>query len=37
MVVSWNDSPLDDHDDCPANPQAKINHAVRLMVGAAEP
>lgn len=35
LVVSWNDSPLDDHDKCPGNPDTGINRAVRLVVESA--
>lgn len=32
LVVSWNDSTIDDHDRSPGNRDAAINRAVRLMV-----
>ena len=35
LVVSWNDSPLDDHDDSPGKADTKCNRAARLMVEAA--
>jgi CubicO group peptidase (beta-lactamase class C family) len=31
LIVSWNDSPIDDHDSSPANPETKANQAARLM------
>lgn len=31
LVVSWNDSPLRDHDTSPGNPESQINRAARLM------
>jgi CubicO group peptidase (beta-lactamase class C family) len=31
LVVSWNDSTIDDHDRSPGNPDAAINRAVKLM------
>jgi CubicO group peptidase (beta-lactamase class C family) len=34
LIVSWNDSPIDDHDQSPGNPESKCNQAVRLMVAA---
>ena len=34
LVVSWNDSAIDDHDRSPGNPEAKINRSVRLMTEA---
>ena len=34
LVVSWNDSFVDDLDRSPGNGSAKINRAVRLMVEA---
>jgi CubicO group peptidase (beta-lactamase class C family) len=34
LIVSWNDSPIDDHDQSPGNPDAKGNQAARLMVAA---
>jgi hypothetical protein len=34
MVVSWNDSPIDDHDQSPGNPETRCNQAARLMVQA---
>jgi len=32
LIVCWNDSPIDDHDKSPGNPDTKGNQAVRLMV-----
>ncbi len=34
LIVSWNDSPIDDHDKSPGNPDTKSNRAARLMVEA---
>jgi CubicO group peptidase (beta-lactamase class C family) len=34
LIVCWNDSPIDDHDKSPGNPDSKCNQAVRLMVEA---
>ena len=34
LVVSWNDSPIADHDTSPGNPDTKCNQAVKLMVAA---
>lgn len=34
LIVSWNDSPIDDHDKSPGNPQTKCNQAARLIVEA---
>jgi hypothetical protein len=34
LIVSWNDSPIDDHDRSPADPNTRCNQAVRCMVGA---
>ncbi len=34
LVVSWNDSPIADHDDSPTNPDTLSNQAVRLMMEA---
>jgi len=34
LVVCWNDSPIDDHDKSPGNPDTKVNQAARLMVAA---
>ena len=31
LVVSWNDSRIQDHDASPGNPQSKCNRAARLM------
>jgi CubicO group peptidase (beta-lactamase class C family) len=31
LIVCWNDSPIDDHDKSPGNPDSKCNEAVRLM------
>ncbi|NLI00441.1 MAG: beta-lactamase family protein [Chthonomonadales bacterium] len=35
MVVSWNDSPIDDHDASPGNPNTRCNRAIKLIVEAA--
>jgi CubicO group peptidase (beta-lactamase class C family) len=32
LIVSWNDSSIDDHDQSPGNPNTKCNQAARLMV-----
>lgn len=32
LVVSWNDSLVDDHDKSPGNPNTKLNRAARLLV-----
>jgi len=32
LIVCWNDSPIDDHDASPGNPNTKCNQAARLMV-----
>ncbi|MGD9644640.1 MAG: serine hydrolase domain-containing protein [Pirellulales bacterium] len=37
LIVSWNDSPIDDHDASPGNEGTKCNQAARLMVEAARP
>jgi len=29
LIVVWNDSPIDDHDQSPANPNTRINQAAR--------
>jgi CubicO group peptidase (beta-lactamase class C family) len=34
LIVSWNDSPIGDHDSSPGNPKAKVNQAARRMVEA---
>ena len=34
LVVSWNDSLVDDHDKSPGNPDTKLNRAARLLVAA---
>ncbi len=34
LIVSWNDSPIDDHDQSPGNPDSKCNQAARWMVAA---
>ena len=34
LVVCWNDSPIDDHDASPGNPNTKCNQTARLMVEA---
>ena len=31
MIVSWNDSPIEDHDQSPGNPDTKCNRAARLI------
>ncbi len=31
LVCSWNDSPIDDHDKSPGNPNTKMNRAARLL------
>ena len=31
LIVSWNDSPIDDHDASPGNPNTKANQAAKLM------
>lgn len=31
LVVCWNDSPIDDHDQSPGNPQTRINQAAKLI------
>jgi len=36
LVVSWNDSGIDDHDRSPGNPDSRMNRAVRLLVEAAK-
>jgi CubicO group peptidase (beta-lactamase class C family) len=36
LVVSWNDSEIDDHDRSPGNPDSRMNRAVRLLVEAAK-
>lgn len=35
LIVSCNDSPIDDHDKSPGNPDTKCNRAARLLVEAA--
>ncbi|MBE0542618.1 MAG: serine hydrolase [Verrucomicrobia bacterium] len=35
LIVSWNDSPIDDHDQSPGDPNSKCNQAARLMAEAA--
>lgn len=35
LLVSWNDSPIDDHDRSPGNPGTRINQAARLIREAA--
>ena len=37
LVVSWNDSPIEDHDASPGEANTKCNRAARLMVAAARP
>lgn len=34
LVVSWNDSLVDDHDKSPGNPDTRLNRAARLLVEA---
>lgn len=34
IVVSWNDSLVDDHDKSPGNPETKLNRAARFLVEA---
>ncbi len=36
LIVCWNDSGINDHDQSPGNPQSKCNQAVRLMVAAVQ-
>lgn len=36
LIVCWNDSPIDDHDKSPGNPESKCNQAARLMVAAVQ-
>ncbi len=36
LVVSWNDSKIDDHDQSPGNPDSLNNRAARLMVEAVQ-
>lgn len=36
LIVSWNDSPIDDHDQSPGNRDTKCNQAARLMVEAVQ-
>jgi CubicO group peptidase (beta-lactamase class C family) len=36
MVVSWNDSPIDDHDTSPGNPMTRCNRAVKLIADAVQ-
>jgi hypothetical protein len=31
IIVCWNDSGIDDHDQCPGNPATKMNQAARLI------
>jgi len=31
LIVSWNDSPIEDHDQSPSDPNTRCNHAARLM------
>ena len=31
LIVCWNDSPIDDHDKSPGNPDAKCNQAAKLI------
>jgi len=37
IVVSWNDSPINDHDASPGNPETRCNRAVKLVADAASP
>jgi len=34
LIVCWNDSEIDDHDQSPGNAETKCNQAARLIVGA---
>jgi CubicO group peptidase (beta-lactamase class C family) len=34
LIVCWNDSPIDDHDQSPGNPHTKCNQAAGLMAAA---
>jgi CubicO group peptidase (beta-lactamase class C family) len=34
LIVCWNDSPIDDHDTSPGNPNTKCNQAAGLMTSA---
>ncbi len=34
LIVSWNDSHIDDHDDSPGNSESKNNQALRLIMNA---
>lgn len=34
LVVSWNDTLVDDHDKSPGNPETRLNRAARLLVEA---
>jgi len=36
LVVSWNDSVIEDHDQSPGNPRTKMNQAAKLMVEATQ-
>jgi len=36
LIVSWNDSVIDDHDASPGNPNSRCNQAARLMVEAVQ-
>ena len=31
LIVSWNDSPIDDHDQSPGNPNTRINQAAKVI------
>ena len=31
LIVCWNDSTIKDHDQCPGNPNTKMNQAARLI------
>jgi CubicO group peptidase (beta-lactamase class C family) len=31
LIVSWNDSPIEDHDESPGNPDTRCNQAARLI------
>jgi hypothetical protein len=31
LIVSWNDSQIEDHEESPGNPNTKCNQAARLI------
>ena len=35
LIVSWNDSGIEDHDQSPGNPNTRMNQAARLLTEAA--